>query len=109
MCLAGSEKLGARLSAGVVERVDVALFGESGCRMIVAVDQKRAERLEHLAAQAGVPAEQIGVTGGDRLLIERAGGGGRAPLVDVEVAALFAAYERTLPRVAEGVFAGRTC
>jgi phosphoribosylformylglycinamidine synthase len=109
MCMAGPKKLGGRLSASDVERVDVALFGESGCRMIVAVDQERAVRVEQLAAGAGVPVERIGVTGGNRLVIERAGAAGPSLLVDVEVTALLAASERTLPRIAEGVLAGRTC
>jgi phosphoribosylformylglycinamidine synthase len=109
MCMASPRGLGGRVSAGAVERVDVALFGESGCRMLVAVDQKRADRLEQLAARARIPAARIGTTGGNRLVVERAGDAGRPALIDVEVAALLAASERTLPRIAEGVLTGRTC
>ncbi|HEX8928983.1 MAG TPA: hypothetical protein VGA45_08735, partial [Actinomycetota bacterium] len=47
-----------------------ALLGESPSRALVALDRGDAGEVAELAARAGVPAVRIGVTGGDRLVVE---------------------------------------
>jgi phosphoribosylformylglycinamidine synthase subunit PurL len=47
-----------------------ALLGESPSRILLAVRPEAAPEVAELAARAGVPAARIGVTGGDRLVVE---------------------------------------
>jgi phosphoribosylformylglycinamidine synthase len=47
-----------------------ALLGESPSRALLAVRPEAAADLAELAARGGVPAARIGVTGGDRLVVE---------------------------------------
>jgi phosphoribosylformylglycinamidine synthase len=48
-------------------RLNGTLFGESASRLVVSTDADRLERLLAAAATAGVPAVEIGRTGGDRI------------------------------------------
>ena len=73
--------------------LEVALFGESTGRVLVATDAPDA--LLALAGKHGVPAARIGETGGDRLQI--AGPGGER-WVDSEVDRLHDIWKRGLPR-----------
>ena len=67
-------------------RRDQALFGECGGHFVVAVPEERWDALQD--ALGGVPYDQIGRTGGDRLAI--------SGLLDVAVDDLRAAHERDL-------------
>ena len=58
------------------------MFGESASRVVVSVEERRADELLGRALAAGVPAAAIGRTGGSRLVM-RVGG---EPAIDVAVA-----------------------
>lgn len=70
------------------------LFGEDQGRYLVAVEAAAVETVQQAAAAAGVPAQAIGVTGGDRLTLN----GTHAISVD----ALRAGNEAWLPRYMAG-------
>jgi phosphoribosylformylglycinamidine synthase II len=53
--------------ASVSSRADAALFSESASRVLVSVRPEDGPTVLRLAAEAGVPAQQIGQTGGTRL------------------------------------------
>ena len=53
----------------------VELFGESPSRLVVTPRPRFAPALMLLARQHGLPVEELGVVGGDRLVIELAGAG----------------------------------
>jgi phosphoribosylformylglycinamidine synthase len=57
--------------AGVADpiRIDATLFGESASRVVVSTDGDRLEALLAAAVRAGVSANVIGSTGGDRIQI----------------------------------------
>src|SRR5215211_1310032 len=88
----------ATLAAGVGATVTLppglhpltALVSESASRALLAVPPEAAPELEASAAQAGVPAARLGVTGDDRLVV-----GG---VLDLSLSELRDAYESALPR-----------
>jgi phosphoribosylformylglycinamidine synthase len=100
--------LGARLRLPVANSPAVDLFGESPSRIIVSCRSRFVPALVLIARQFGLPAEELGVVGGDRLVIELAGSGATgaaeergsrvADALDVAVADLRHAWERGLPR-----------
>ena len=67
----------------------VALFAESAARAVVSVRADRVAAFVDTAAAAGVPAQQLGRVGGERLTFEG--------LFDIAVEALRAASESPLP------------
>ena len=58
-----------KLGLGSLRR-DALLFGESQSRVILSTRPNAVESLLSRAAEAGVPAAQIGTVGGDRLVLE---------------------------------------
>jgi phosphoribosylformylglycinamidine synthase II len=100
--------LGATVRIGVSDSPAVELFGESPSRIVVTATPRHVPALELLARQHGLPAEALGVVGGERLVIELAGAGatgsaeGRgsrvADALDVPIADLRHAWEHGLPR-----------
>ena len=58
-----------KLGLGSLRR-DALLFGESQSRVILSTRPNAVESLLSCAAEAGVPAAQIGTVGGDRLVLE---------------------------------------
>ena len=100
--------LGARLRLLVGGSPAVELFGESPSRLVLTTRPRHAPALGLLARQHGLPVEDLGVVGGDRLVIDLAGQGatgaaeGRgsrvADAVDVALADLAHAWEHGLPR-----------
>jgi phosphoribosylformylglycinamidine synthase len=87
----------ATFGAGVGARVKVAmaprdLFSESQARALVGCAPHQLERLLALAAKLGVPAREVGESGGDRLVIEADGGG-----IDTEVERLHRTWATALP------------
>jgi phosphoribosylformylglycinamidine synthase len=92
-CFLGEAEIGAELRLPGALRPDAALFGESTGRVIAAAPE--AGPLLAAAREAGVPAREIGRTGGARL---RVGGAGALPWIDAQVASLRAIFERALPR-----------
>jgi phosphoribosylformylglycinamidine synthase len=107
MCLAGNG-IGCKVDLAFDGRIDRALFGESGCRVVVTVLEELAFDLEQAASEAGVVARRLGVTGDARLVVRRLRDAGRQAseagdtLVDVAVAALRERWEATLPAIAAG-------
>jgi phosphoribosylformylglycinamidine synthase len=84
-------------TAGVGARLRVplsptALFSESQGRALVACAPHQVERFLALAAAHGVPAAEVGETGGDRLVIEADGA-----TIDAAVSDLRAAWSAALP------------
>jgi phosphoribosylformylglycinamidine synthase len=87
----------ATFGAGMGARVKVPLlprdlFSESQARALVGCAPHQLDRLLALAEQLGVPAREVGTTGGDRLVIEGDGGG-----VDAPVAGLHRIWTTALP------------
>ncbi len=68
---------GARLRVGLDP---TALFSETQARALVAVAPRQLDLFLALAEQVGVPAEEVGETGGDRLVIEADGATLDAPV-----------------------------
>jgi phosphoribosylformylglycinamidine synthase len=64
-CIQGG--VGFRGEAGLPQRWDSALFGESQSRIVVSLAPGQSTRLETLATELGVPIQRLGVTGGNRL------------------------------------------
>jgi phosphoribosylformylglycinamidine synthase len=96
ICLASNS--GCHIDVQVEDRPDRALFGESGCRILVSIAAARAASVEARAAAAGVPCRAVGTSGGDRIVIRDAKS--QASLVDVAVARLREKWEGTLPQIA---------
>jgi len=100
--------LGARLRLAVASSPAVDLFGESPSRVVVSCRPRFVPALLLVARQHGLPAEELGVVGGDRLVVELAGSGATgaaeergsrvADALDVPVTALRHAWEHGLPR-----------
>ena len=66
---------GAVIRLPVANSPAVELFGESPSRLVVTARPRFAPALILLARQHGLPVEEIGIVGGDRLVIELAGAG----------------------------------
>jgi phosphoribosylformylglycinamidine synthase subunit PurL len=105
---AGDKGLGARVRIAVVNSPAVELFGESPSRIVVSCRRRHAAALVLLARQHGLPAEEIGVVGGERLVVMLAGAGttgaaedrgsGVADALDVSVTDLRHAWDHGLAR-----------
>ncbi len=99
---------GGRFRVAVAGAPAVALFGESPSRAVVTARTDGAPALVALAAEHGVPLVELGVSGGERLVIDLVGEGatgaaeGRgarvADAVDVALADLRHAWDHGLPR-----------
>jgi phosphoribosylformylglycinamidine synthase len=106
MCTWGGR--GATLRLGVGDSPAVALFGESPSRLVVEVAQRHVPAFELLARSYGLPAEGLGLTGGERLLVELAGEGATgaaeergsriADAIEVSITDLRHAWDQGLPR-----------
>src|SRR5439155_19952477 len=67
--------LGAELRLGVASSPAVDLFGESPSRLVVSSPPRHVPALVLLARQHGLPIDELGEIGGDRLIIELHGAG----------------------------------
>jgi phosphoribosylformylglycinamidine synthase len=100
--------IGARLRLGVEASPADDLFGESPSRIVVSCRRRFAPAVVLLARQHGLPVEELGAVGGERLVIELVGAGATgaaeergsrvADAVDVPVADLRHAWQTGLPR-----------
>ena len=109
-CIWAAEErgLGANLRLPVAGPPAVELFGESPSRLIVTTRPRHAPALILLARQHGLPVEELGTVGGERLLIELTGHGATgaaeergsriADAVDVPLADLRHAWDHGLAR-----------
>ena len=95
----------------------VDLFGESPSRLVLSARPRDAAATTSLARDHGLPVEQIGTVGGDRLIVELIGasatgaaeerGSRVADAIDVPIADLEHAWEHGLPRALGWDPAGR--
>jgi hypothetical protein len=86
----------------------VELFGESPSRILLSCRPRHAPALVLLARQHGLPIEELGVVGGERMVIELAGSGATgaaeergsrvADALDVPLAELRHAWDQGLNR-----------
>ncbi len=100
--------LGAALRLPIGGAPAVELFGESPSRLVLTCRPRHAPALVLLARLHGLPVEELGLLGGDRLVIELAGSGATgaaeergsrvADAVDVAVADMRHAWEHGLAR-----------
>jgi phosphoribosylformylglycinamidine synthase len=100
--------LGAAVRIAVADSPAAELFGESPSRLVVSTPPRFGPAFSLLARQFGLPIQELGVAGGDRLTIElaRAGATGAAEergsrvadALEVPVADLRHAWEHGLPR-----------
>jgi phosphoribosylformylglycinamidine synthase subunit PurL len=104
----GDRGLGARLRLGVANSPAVDLFGESPSRVVVTTRPRYVPALVLLARQHGLVSEELGIVGGERLVIDLAGAGATgaseergsrvADALDVAVADLRHTWENGLSR-----------
>jgi phosphoribosylformylglycinamidine synthase len=94
--------IGCRVDLRARGRVDTALFGESGCQILLALDAKALPAAELIATAEDVPLVVLGETGGDRLIIRLAGDAGVVGGIDLGLTALRERREATLPLIAAG-------
>ena len=89
--------IGSLIDLHVDGRADVALFGESGARILVAVAAEHSGEVEKRAGAAGVAAKRLGTTGGERIKIRDV----RAAriLVDAPIEALRKGWDETIPAI----------
>jgi phosphoribosylformylglycinamidine synthase II len=92
-CLTGGERVGVTVALNDAIRPDALLFGETAGRVIVAT--RDASAALAAAAEAGVPAREIGRTGGASLRIL---GPGDRPWIDLALDRLAAARDAGIPR-----------
>ena len=100
--------LGANIRLPIANSPAVELFGESPSRIVLTTPPRYAAALLLLARQHGLPAEELGIVGGDRLLVELTGAGATgaaeergsrvADALEVPLADLRHAWESGLPR-----------
>ncbi len=105
---AGDRGLGARVRIAAANSPAVELFGESPSRVVVSCRPRHAPALVLLARQHGLPVDEIGAVGGDRLVVAMTGAGatgaaedrgsGVADALDVPVADLRHAWDHGLAR-----------
>lgn len=61
--------IGCSVKLNYKDRFDYSLFSESQGRIIVSVDKKNSEKVTRLLSDKRIPFEEIGVTGGNELVI----------------------------------------
>jgi phosphoribosylformylglycinamidine synthase len=98
------EGIGCRVDLSIRDRLDTTLFGESGCRILLALDPKSLAAAEIIATAEDVPLVVLGETGGDRLVIRLVRAGDVLAGVDLTLAALRERREATLPLIAAGKY-----
>ncbi len=95
-CISNSEnQIGATVSLKTTIRPDCLLFGESQSRILISCAPADADRMKQQFENDGVPIEQIGTVGGDRLRIN--------DLIDSALSDLSTTYYTALPRKMEEV------
>ena len=77
-------------------RTDALLFGESPSRAVASVSPARVQHVLTIAREYGVPVEDVGAVGGDRLIVRV--DGHAAETINVPVAALFERWSQSLER-----------
>jgi phosphoribosylformylglycinamidine synthase II len=100
-CVSGPEhKLGAVVQLQLDRlRCDALLFGESQSRVVLSVKPEQAQQVLETARGMGVQAARLGEVGGDRLIINVAGGRSSPHTrIDVDLEVLFHHWAHSLER-----------
>lgn len=87
------EGFGAQVSVESELRPDVLLFSESQSRILLSASKDHVEALLALAVEHGVPAKQIGTTGGEKLVISVNG----TEAVNASIQEVKAAWKDAIP------------
>jgi phosphoribosylformylglycinamidine synthase len=87
------ENIGATVSLSSDLRADVLLFSESQSRILISVATEKADEVLALAGEMGVPAQAIGQTGGEQLVVNING----VEAVHAPLTALKAAWKDAIP------------
>lgn len=98
-CILGN--IGAHVQVEIPEghgRREEVLFGEGGSQVLVSTPPETVDLFLSLAAERGVPAQVLGVVGGDRLVIESQTSGTIRPLFDLAVRELEGAWRSAFRR-----------
>jgi phosphoribosylformylglycinamidine synthase subunit PurL len=96
MAIAGEVGFAVRPAGGLAAMVPaLACFSESASRVVLSVEPARVEEVLRRAAEAGVPAAELGEAVGDRLILEGA--------FDVALADAATAWREALPRALAAV------
>lgn len=82
-------RIGCRVSVESELRPDILLFAESQSRFIVSCEEQQLHKVKSVLEYSGIPFQQIGTVGGDRLEI--------SGLIDLTLEQLSKAYFETLP------------
>jgi phosphoribosylformylglycinamidine synthase subunit PurL len=95
-CIANQRgQIGAQIAIGDLMRTDALLFGETQSRVIVSVSPEQAPRVVEICRSKQQPVQQIGVVGGDSLVIN--------DLIKCTVAQMSDAWYSALGRIMERV------
>jgi phosphoribosylformylglycinamidine synthase len=92
-CIMGHPRIGCVLNLEDKVRPDALLFGEAQSRILVSVSEARLPELLGLASERGVPAREIGRTGGEELVVRHNG----KEIVRLPIHRLFEAWKNSLP------------
>jgi phosphoribosylformylglycinamidine synthase II len=90
--------IGAQVDLPAGPRADVALFGESGSRYLIAAPESASQAIEAAAAASSVRIFALGRTGGSSLCISQDGN----VLVDADIADLAEGWRTTFSDIATG-------
>lgn len=63
------KKIGAKIDLNFTFRKDFYLFSESQSRVLISIEEKNQNELEKVLKEKEIPFEKIGITGGNRLMI----------------------------------------
>lgn len=63
------KKIGAKIDLNFTFRKDFYLFSESQSRVLISIEEKNQNELEKILKEKEIPFEKIGITGGNRLMI----------------------------------------
>ena len=80
-------------------RRDALLFGESQSRIILSVKPEYVERTMRTAREMGVPAANLGMVKGDRLVIDIVGGHPQAAAIDLDLGVILDHWAHSLERM----------
>lgn len=88
-----NKKIGAKISLNFSFRKDFYLFSESQSRIIVTIDKNFQKDFEVILIENDIPFENIGLVGGDRLIIDDA--------INLDISQIENAYYNSLKRMLE--------
>ncbi|WP_010497635.1 phosphoribosylformylglycinamidine synthase subunit PurL [Paenibacillus elgii] len=90
-CMSG--RLGAKANFASELRPDIALFSESQSRILLSAAPDKAEALQKLLAERGVPVQALGTVGGSSLQLQVNG----KPVIDASVTELEKVWKDAIP------------